>query len=132
MCVQRIFWQAMMYGPTVYFAKSSLLLLYLQFFSVKRPMRVAIYTGMVAVGVLYWSTIFIEAPFLAPHAGEGWQDIVFNGRPEQIIPWILVQGPLNVVIDLYTFFLPFSVLAQLNLTPRRRIELGFLFSTASL
>lgn len=131
-CVQRLFWEAIMYGPTIYFAKSSLLLLYLQFFSVKPPMRIAIYAGMVAVGLCYWSNIPIEAPFLAPHAGEDWQDVVFNGRPHRIVVWGLVQGPLNVVIDLYTFFLPFPVLAQLNLTPRRRIELGLLFSTAFL
>lgn len=121
-----------MYGPTIYFAKSSLLFLYLQFFSIKRSMRVAIYIGLVAVGLCYWSNIPIEAPFLAPYAGETWQDIVFNGRPAKIEVWGDVQGPLNVIIDLYTFILPFPVLAKLNLTRRRRIELGIVFSTALL
>lgn len=132
MFVQRTFWQAMMYSPTVYFAKSSILLLYLQFFSIKRPMRVAIYTGMVAVGVCYWANMFIDLSCLIPHAGEDWQDIVFNGRPEKLLPWSVVQGTLNVAIDLYTFFLPFPVLTKLNVTSRRRIELSLVFSTALL
>ncbi|ROV89573.1 hypothetical protein VMCG_09954 [Cytospora schulzeri] len=130
--MKTLFWEAMMYGPTIYFAKSSLLLLYLQLFSVKPYIRIATYIGLVAVAVCYWSNIPIEGPFLAPHSGEDWQDVVLNGRPERIEVWGLIQGPLNVVIDLYTFILPFPILAQLNLTRRRRIELGVVFSTAFL
>lgn len=121
-----------MYGPTIYFAKSSLLLLYLQFFSVQRPIRIATWVGLVAVGLCYWSNIPIEAPFLAPWPGETWQDVVLNGRPQKISPWGFVQGPLNIVIDLYTFILPFPILAKLKLSSRRRLELLVIFSTAFL
>lgn len=122
----------MMYGPTIYFAKSSLLLLYLQFFAVQRPMRIATWVGLIAVGICYWSGDIIEAPFLAPQPGQSWQDVAFSGRSEKISPWGLVQGPLNVLIDIYTFVLPFPILAKLKLSPRRRLELLIIFSTAFL
>lgn len=132
MCAQILFWEAIMYGPTIFFAKSSLLLLYLQLFSVQRSMRIAIYVGLVVVGLCYWAGIAVEAPFLAPHTGETWQDVVFNGRPQKSEVWGYIQGPLNVVIDLYTFVLPFPILAKLKLTRRRRIELCMVFSVAFL
>ncbi|KAK7703607.1 hypothetical protein SLS64_008920 [Diaporthe eres] len=130
--MKRLFFQAMMYGPTIYFAKSSLLLLYLQFFAVQRPMRIATWVGLVVVGICYWSGDIIEAPFLAPQPGQTWQDVAFSGRSEKISPWGLVQGPLNVLIDIYTFVLPFPILAKLKLSPRRRLELLIIFSTAFL
>lgn len=127
-----LFIQAMFYAATTYFAKSSILLLYLQFFSVDRKTRIAIWIGLISVGVLYWAAFPIEAPFMTPRNGETWQELALSGRPDKMYYWGIVQGPLSVIIDIYIFVVPIPVLLTLNLSSRRRTGLLLVFATALL
>lgn len=127
-----LFSQAMLYAVTTFFAKSSILLLYLQLFSVAQRMRIAIWAGLIGMGVIYWAAFPIEIPFMTPSRGQTWQELALSGKPNTIGVWGIVQGPLSVLVDIYIFVLPFPILTRLNLSRRRRLELLFVFATASL
>ncbi|KAH8742762.1 hypothetical protein F5883DRAFT_441856, partial [Diaporthe sp. PMI_573] len=109
-----LFIQAMIYAATTYFAKSSILLLYLQFFSVHRNTRIAIWIGLISVGVLYWAAFPIEAPFMTPSKGQTWGELALSGKPDKMYYWGIVQGPLSVIIDIYIFVVPIPVLLTLK------------------
>ncbi|KAH8754762.1 hypothetical protein F5883DRAFT_431082 [Diaporthe sp. PMI_573] len=127
-----LFIQAMIYAATTYFAKSSILLLYLQFFSVHRNTRIAIWIGLISVGVLYWAAFPIEAPFMTPSKGQTWGELALSGKPDKMYYWGIVQGPLSVIIDIYIFVVPIPVLLTLNMSSGRRTGLMLVFATASL
>ncbi|RFU81869.1 hypothetical protein TARUN_332 [Trichoderma arundinaceum] len=125
-----LFAQGVVLGPVIFFAKAAILLLYLQIFTSHRPMRIAVYVGIVFTGLTYWASVPLEIAFAAPHPGETWGDLLLNGRPEKLIYWGIVQGTLAVVIDLYIFILPLPVLWRLHMSLKRRVALCAIFFTA--
>lgn len=65
----------MFLGPTIFFSKEAIFLLYFEIFQVKKSMRVAIDLGMVFTGFIYWTGIIIESIFCAAHIGETWDPL---------------------------------------------------------
>lgn len=120
----------MLIGPTAFFVKTAILLLYLQIFVVHTGMRIAVYVGIAATGLVYWSSIIIESITLTPHAGETWADVLTNKRSQYGITWGVVQGSAAVAIDLYIFILPQPVLWRLNMSLKKRIAVCSVFFTA--
>ncbi|KAM0248269.1 hypothetical protein ACHAQJ_009510 [Trichoderma viride] len=127
-----LFSQGMFIGPNIFFAKASILLLYLQLFGSIRSMRIAVYLGLVWTGLTYWPSIPLQIALTAPWPGETWDSLLTNGRPEKLIYWGTVQGTLAVVLDLYIFILPLPVLWKLNMSRKRRIGVCAIFFTASM
>ncbi|KAM0525736.1 hypothetical protein ACHAPE_000447 [Trichoderma viride] len=125
-----LFAQGMLVGPIAFFAKSAILLLYLQIFIAHTDMRIAVYVGIVFTGLVYWVTIPLEIAINAPHPGDTWADLLINGQVQKLLPWGVVQGSLAVVIDLYIFILPLPVLWRLNMSLRKRIAVCAVFFTA--
>lgn len=118
--------------PLAYsFSKASILLLFFQIFAVNRKMRFAIYAGLVGIIVAYGPNLILGPWYSTPHAGETWGILFTTGRPRHLVKVGLEQAVLAVVIDLYIFVLPFPMLSSLKLAPRKRIQLGFVFGTAS-
>ncbi|RAK94387.1 hypothetical protein BO79DRAFT_261503 [Aspergillus costaricaensis CBS 115574] len=124
--------QGVLLGPTIFFAKCSIFLLYRQIFTIQKPMKIAIWVGLIFTFLLYWAGVPLESYFSAPHVGETWEDLLTNGRPEHLIYWGIVQGTCSVVLDIYIFLLPLPMLAQLQMAHRRRLQLLAVFSTAMM
>ncbi|KAL8715305.1 MAG: hypothetical protein Q9225_006429 [Loekoesia sp. 1 TL-2023] len=122
-----IFAQNILQAPAVAFAKSSILLLYLRIFTVKASMRYAIYGGLIFTNVLYWIHIPLVAGFCAPR---GKYPILDWDNCAKLTVWGPVQGFLALVLDIYIFLLPFPVISQLHLAPRKKLGVCFLFGTA--
>lgn len=127
-----LFSEAMVYAATTFFAKASILLLYLQLFSIQRNAKIAIWAGLIFTGILYWSAFPIEIPFMVPHKGQTWQELALSGKVTRISVWGLVQGPLSIVLDIYIFIIPFPIMTKLNLSSKRRMGVLFVFGTAFL
>ena len=122
----------MLLGPTLFFAKGAIFLLYLRIFTVKRNMRYSIWFGLAFTFVLYWINIPFESWYCAPRAGDPW-DLETIGKtcPHNII-FGLVQGVLSVALDLYIFIIPIPVVLQLQMSMKRRLSVIGVFATAFL
>ena len=123
----------MLLGPTIFFSKEAIFLLYFEIFHVKPAMRTAIIIGMVFTGLVYWTGIIIESIFCAAHVGESWDPLA--GAPEtqrcsKTEYWGIVQGAGAILIDLFIFFLPIPNILRLQLPLRRKLQVLGIFMTA--
>ena len=117
---QKQFTAQILNGPSLFFAKTSILLLYLRLFGPKRSTRYAIYIGLVFAFCLYW----ISIPLMAYYCPRLWCHNM----------WILslVQGPLNVALDLFILILPIPVVMRLQMSLPRRFAVLSVFLTGIL
>ncbi|SPQ25481.1 83dd3967-f09c-4e34-9f2f-361f8138342f [Thermothielavioides terrestris] len=93
-------------------------------------MRLAIRVGLIDGFLLNFPTIPSTAIFSAPHLGESWDDLLFDGGAQRSLYWGVVQATLNMTLDLYLFGLSLPVISALNLSPRRRVQILVVFMTA--
>ena len=115
---QKQFTAQILTGPSLFFAKTSLLLLYLRLFGPKQSTRYAIYVGLVFAFCLYWISIPLMA-YYCPRLQCQSSMVILS----------LVQGPLNVVLDLYIFVVPIPVVMRLQMSLRRRFAVLSVFFT---
>lgn len=112
-----------------FFSKAAILLLYLDIFTIHRSMRIAIYFGLVLDVFHSLPTLAVTSYYLAPHAGQPWQQL-FTHDPLAPSIWTVIQGSLSVVIDLNIFILPIPLISGIRLPRRKRIQVFSIFSTA--
>ena len=129
---QRSYAQGMILGPTLFFAKSAILLLYLQVFTINKKMSHGIWFGLAFNFVLYWINIPFESWNCAPRAGDPWGLETVGKTCANNIMFGLVQGVLSVVLDLYIFFLPIPIVLGLQMSLRNRLAILGVFGTAIL
>ena len=122
----------MLLGPSLFFAKTSLLLLYLRIFGPKKSTRYAIYVGLISAFPLHWLNIPIIAYYCAPSVGRSWSITGIGLKYKKSIILGLVQCSLNVVFDLFVFVLPIPVVMGLHMSTRRRIAVLSVFLTGIL
>lgn len=122
----------MFLGPAMFFAKSSLLLLYLRIFGPKKSVRYIIYTSLVFIFCLYSVNIPIEAVYCAPSAGKGWTLAEIAPKCGKTLYLAVVQGPLNVLVDLFIFILPIPVVLGLQMSSRKQLAVLSVFLTGLL
>ena len=116
----------------MFFAKMSLLLLYIRFFSVKKSTRYAIYFGLAFTFCLTLASIPVAAYGDTPSAGKSWALTNLMTKSSKTNAFAIAQGALNVVIDLYIFILPIPVVLGLQMSLRKRIGLLAVFLTGIL
>lgn len=122
----------MILGPTLFFAKSAIFLLYLRVFTVNKKMRYSIWFGLAYTFVLYWINIPFESWNCAPRAGDPWGLETVGMTCRNNVMFGLVQGVLAVALDLYIFILPIPVTLRLQMSLRRRLAVLGVFATAIL
>jgi hypothetical protein len=110
---------ALIVGFPPYFSKSSLLLLYQEYFSVKRSMRIAVYIRLIATFLTYFPSISVSIRLQSPQRGESWEDLLVSDDPPKAIYWGIVHGALVVALDIYIFVLPLPTLATLNMSVKQ-------------
>ncbi|KAI1363929.1 hypothetical protein F5Y08DRAFT_308441 [Xylaria arbuscula] len=130
--IKSVFSNTLLVGPALYFSKSAIFLMYHQFFSVDKTVRIAIYIGLISTFLVYFPSIPLSAYYDAPHIGETWEDVLTNGSPFKLIYWGVVQGSLSVVLDFYIFILPLPMLSKLQLRSNKKRQLVAIFATALL
>lgn len=122
----------MILGPTLFFAKSAIFLLYLRLFTINRKMRYCIWFGLAWTFVLYWINIPFESWNCAPRAGDPWGIETVGKTCGDNIMFGLVQGVLAVALDLYIFFLPIPIILSLQMSLNKRLAVLGVFATAIL
>ena len=109
-------------GLAMFFAKASLLLLYLRIFSLKKPVRYWIYFGLIFTFCLYSVNIPFEAYYCAPSPSGSWGDMFSIGpKCYHSIILGLVQGSLSVALDLFLLILPMPVVMTLQMSSKKRV-----------
>ena len=116
----------------MFFAKSSLLLLYRRIFGLKRALSYAVYGALAFTFCLYWVGIPIIAYYCAPDPGKEWSIISMGLKCKKSVPLGVVQGSLNIVLDLFIIILPVPVVLGLQMSLRKRIAVLAVFLTGIL
>lgn len=124
-------------GFVQFFPRAAILLLYRQIFHIhSRAIHIAIWVGLVGTFVATFPNIPFAIAVTAPHRGETWAQAMV--RAADAPPWQdgrfwgPIQGGFSVVLDIFAFVVPLPIIAKLNLTPRRKKELLFVFSVGFL
>ena len=109
-------------GPAMFFAKASLLLLYLRIFGPKKSIRYWIYFGLAFTFCLYWINIPIDSYYCTPRPGGSWGDLSSIGaKCEKTAILGLVQGSLSIALDLFILILPIPVVMTLQISSKKRV-----------
>ncbi len=129
---QTLFSLNLLIGPSMFFAKASLLLLYIRIFGPKKSTRYAAYFGLAFSFCLYLATVFVIVHYCAPAAGKPWNLTDSAIKCDKAIVYGVVQGSITVVLDLYIFILPIPVVWGLQMSSRKRIAVLAVFFTGIL
>ena len=122
-----------MAGPTTFFAKSTILLLYLRVFTVERVIRYCVWLGLAWNLLIYWIGVPLTAYFCVSPSGKAWVvDNLRSDRCMKLTVWGVIQGALAVVLDLYIFLLPIPIVLRLQMSLKRRLSILGVFGTSTL
>ncbi|KAI9792479.1 MAG: hypothetical protein M1833_001092 [Piccolia ochrophora] len=114
------------YPITIFFAKTSLLLLYLRIFSVDRSMRIGIWSGIIFQALFYTTamglaiTAVVKCNGVATLSDKFCQD--FSS------PVIIMVSSINVITDFYVLILPIRNLLKLRLPLKHKLGLMACFA----
>lgn len=125
-----VFAQEMMLGSTVFFSKSSLLLLYYRIFSPDRIFRYKLYAAFVFIAITTLSSIPMYLAVCIPGKHSSWAEASAKCSKTDVYGY--VQGPANVIFDVFAIYLPASVIINLHMPLRRKIGVLAIFTTGTL
>lgn len=129
---QKEFAGAVILGPALFCAKLSLLLLYRRVFGVKNWLKWCIYFGIIFIFFVYWTWVVIEAVYCTPPPGKSWTVQNIGAKCLPTIVGGVVQGALNMVVDVSIFVLPIPTVLSLKLPPSKKFGLLLVFMTGLL
>ncbi|KAI9845651.1 MAG: hypothetical protein M1837_004625 [Sclerophora amabilis] len=126
--MKSIYASTMLLGPAQFFAKSSLLLLFLRIFSPHAAMRRTIYCAIAFAFCIYCINIPINSIYCTPDPGQPW-GLELGTSCARSIPLAVVQGTLNVVLDLFILIAPMPVISNLRLSKKKKYGVLAVFMT---
>lgn len=119
-------------APSQFFSKTTILIFYLRIFSPDRNTRIAIWSTIILTTCVSWFIVPVYAALCTPSPGTPWDflHVPKNCRDSTILG--VIQGPLNVVVDLLILILPIPVLYKLQMNRQKVYQLLIVFAVASL
>ncbi|KAL8832080.1 MAG: hypothetical protein Q9170_005017 [Blastenia crenularia] len=113
-----------LWGPTMFFTKLSLLLLYYRIFSPDRVTKYLVFFGIFYCFILYTSFLLLSfllcQSLLTPPCGHQW-DL-----------FLLISSGLNVASDVYLLVIPLAAVAKLHMPTRQKFEVSAIFFAGML
>ena len=122
----------MFFGPATFFAKSSILLLYLRLFGPTKLLKYTIWSTIAFMFALYFCYVAVNAGLCAPRPGQSW---LFPGvleKCEKQETYAIIQGAVNVAVDLLILILPIPVVLKLRMRRGRKIGILAIFGTGAM
>jgi len=123
------------YGPTIFFIKLSILLQYLRIFVPSRASNMRLF---VAIHTIIWTTLlfytidtFIQIFLCSPRA-YFWNRFIVGGHCLNLTAALKATGLFNVFSDFAIFLLPMPTIWNLNLTYKKKLGLIGIFGTGLL
>ncbi|VUC22502.1 unnamed protein product [Clonostachys rosea] len=112
---------------SAYFAKSPLLLLYVQLFNVKTWVRIASYGTLAIAFVLY----VVSFSYATADCVLGAKDVIQQTEVDFCVDKAYIVNIANAAIslasDLIIFIIPLPIIARLNLRKSKRLGIAFIF-----
>lgn len=111
-----------------------ILLLYLRLFGRNRSVRIACYFAIGAAFAIYITSIPLLAYFCTPrsyYAGS-WNSPELFVQCKKLLDWAMVQGSLDVTLNIFIFILPIPVILGLQLDKKKKLGVLAVFCTGLL
>lgn len=128
---QRTFAGGVIASPMMFFAKLSLLLLFLRLFSPKKGIRWALYAAMIFAFCIYFVTIPLFSYFCTPAPAKPW-DLSTGAKCGKTIASAPTLGTLNVVLDVFILVTPIATIARLQMSRKKKLGVLAVFTTGFL
>ena len=130
---QYLFVYTALYGPTMFFIKASILVLYLRIFSPLWRVRLLIYLG---IAIILLTNAIISILFAALLASRNGQPYIVQYNAPQFVEnaenLTLASAIINFISDLYLLWLPMPLVWNLQLTRKRKLGIIAIFLTGIL
>ena len=128
---QVIYGIEILYGPLLTAIKSSILMLYLRLFGVRKAFRISIY--VLETLVICWClSIFFASIFQSSPPSYIWKQDMPNAHHINFPSYLLGLAIPNVVMDFAILVLPLSIVWQLQISRRRKMALSAIFLVGTL
>lgn len=123
----------LLYGPTMFFIKASVLLLYRKVFSPNRRMRFFVYIGIGYLLIANGTTTILFGALCTPRNEESYL-IRYTSPPcvGKVGNLSIAMAACNLVADLYLLVLPLPTIWKLQLSAKKKYALIGLFTTGFL
>lgn len=121
---------AIIFPFTVFFAKVSILLIYLRLFKIDRPLRVGIHVGLILMALFHTAIIGVGIGTVIKCVGVSASTSTFCNAASGSTQ--LAQSAFNVVTDFLILILPMPLVMKLQLPRTRKIGLFFVFGAGVL
>ncbi|KAF7502304.1 hypothetical protein GJ744_006147 [Endocarpon pusillum] len=120
-------------NPILLLAKLSFFLLYLDLFRPMRWLRICSYLGAAFTILLYTSCTVAQIVVASPRPSESWTEHYFiNPLSLKGVQVGVPLSALGLVLDLYIFVLPISVVFKLQIPMARKLGVALVFMTGLL
>ena len=130
---QYILVHTVFYGPTTFFIKASILVLYLRIFSPLWRVKLLIYLGIAIILLTNATISILFAALCTPRNGQLYT-VQYNTSQcfENATNLTLASAIVNFISDLYLLLLPLPLVWNLQLTRKRRLGIIAIFMTGIL
>lgn len=118
-------------GPMMFFAKTSLFLLYYRVFAPNKVVRYIITVGIAFCFAVYLASLAIAVNYCAPHPGKAWDLLVLNSC-SRFGHYNLISGVANLALDIFMIGLPIPVILRLQLPFKKKLGVLAIFMTGLL
>jgi hypothetical protein len=124
---------SILYGPTIFLAKLSILLLYLELFRVKKQARITVAAGLAITTAQCLATIIGYSVLCVPKPGGSWLMHSSTYQCRVTAPLFgVVMGAISVFSDLYVILIPLPLIWQLRMDTRKKVGVSIVFITGLL
>ena len=123
----------LLYGPAIFLAKLSILLLYLELFAVNKQTRIMIAIGITLITSQCIATITGQAVLCVPKPGVSWEigDATHNCMVIADLFGICMAA-ISLSSDLFVIYIPMPVVWGLQLPLRKKVGISVIFFTGVL
>ncbi len=124
---------SILYGPAIFLAKLSILLLYLELFRVKKQARITVAIGVTIITAQCLATIIGYSVLCVPKPGESWlmHTSTYKCRVTATL-FGVGMGAISVFSDLYVILIPLPVVWKLQVATRKKVGVSIVFITGLL
>ncbi|KAL2045338.1 hypothetical protein N7G274_002421 [Stereocaulon virgatum] len=118
------------YGSTIFLAKLSILLLYLEIFAIKKQARITVTIGLTIIAAQCLATIIGNSVLCVPKPGESWLRHTSTYKCKVTATLFGVfMGAVSVFSDIYVIYIPLPLIWQLHLATRKKVGVSLIFIT---
>jgi hypothetical protein len=124
---------AILYGPAIFLAKLTVLLLYLEVFSINTPTRIMIFVAMAIITAHFLTNTIGNAVLCVPLPGESWQLKDSSHACIVVADQLSIAlGAISVLTDFFIILIPIPVIWRLQLATHKKIGVSLIFITGIL